>query len=200
MTNLNKILDKEDYEFYKEYMKEYKNMMNGQENIMFTNTGIHSYSNLTVKKVKNITKVGIFYNVSMDKIKDNVTFLHKSIIDRYPMPLITFAEMNNLKTLFIEYIGCLNLFDQHKYDFFLNLPNNLEILIVRIPDYMQPEEYFLMHVNNLPLNLKYLIFDIPAEPKYSINVFKRIKLPLNCLIYYSQSNMPNMNENLIKII
>ena len=57
-----------------------------------------------------------------------------------------------------------------------------------------------MHVNNLPLNLKYLIFDIPTEPKYSINVFKRIKLPLNCLMYYSKSNMPNMNGNLIKII
>jgi len=199
-TTLNKILNKEDYEFYKEYQKEYKNMMDGQEHIMFTNTGVHAYSNLTLKKVKNIVRVGIFYEVPMDKIKDNVTFIQKTIIDRYPGKHIEFMEMNKLKFLFIDYIGYLNLFDENKYNFFLSLPINLEILVIRIPPYMQPEEHLLSYLCNLPVNLKYFILCVPIEKKYTTNIFKKIKLPLNCSLYYSESSTLCINENLTLIM
>jgi hypothetical protein len=193
---LKEILDKEDYNFLKDYNKEYKNMI-AYESIMFTNTGVHSYKDLTPRKVKNITRVAIYYDVQMDKIKENVKFLHKTIVDRYPIRKISFEGMNSLKILFINYIGCLNLEDDNKYNFLHNLPNNIEILVVRLAEYMQPDENFLIHFNNLPIGLKYLVFHVGTEINYKL--FKKIKLPFSCILCCTQSNSLIINENLLII-
>jgi hypothetical protein len=197
---LNKILSKNEYLFYKDYQKEFDNLVKGNECYIYTNTGIHSYTNFTERKIKNIFMAGMYWNVPFDKIKPNLNLLSFCIIDRYPIHQVDLSTMNNLKILFVEDTTTIPIDNDCKYSFFANLPNNLEILIIYPSYYIGLDHNFFSSMKNLPINLKYLIFSLTTHLKnFSVNDLNKIKLPLNCSLCYSQTICRDLHEEFIKL-